>query len=312
MATSEETSFAESIRAVAARAAYGYFAWRLMQARKPLTLLGEQAQGAYQDVLVASEDVDAATFEEIVVGAISAFTRDVKRGTGDIIRHACCGSVFQIVYPLLESYLATLKKPTGAQSNCGPLIAGQPFSKVLWAARSAFAHQDEWQRKGSSAHSLGIEAQAVLRAVGIADPATANAHDIYIRISGGSLDEFLRRVLASALEVSENVVGNTPIPPLWGIVRAVAIGRLLLTGFVVMAGQGKAASILGQTTISVPLRTGKHAVIDLGETVARRAPGRWLPSTSVGQQCSDCGRKRPARSRSSSPGWIPGGSSLKS
>ncbi len=189
---------ADMIRAACARGAYGYLAWRLMQARNPLKLLLQQAELAHQDVLAADQEVPISSVEEVIVGSMTSFTRGLRRGMGDVIRHGCAGSVLQIVYSLFESHAAILKKPTGAKSYSGLLIAGVPFSRVLWAARSAFAHQDEWQRKGASAHPLGIGAQEILRMVGVADPSTANAHDVYIAISGGSLDEFMRRVLAAA------------------------------------------------------------------------------------------------------------------
>jgi hypothetical protein len=240
-----------TLKPLFARLAYGYFAWRLMYARAPLEELVNQADRAHQDVQAADVPTVAETIEEIVVGTLAVFTGKLKSDMGEVVRYGCAGSAIQIVYSLFENLVALLGEKPGPTVRAGKDIRGEPFSRVLWAARNAFAHQDEWQRKGA-VHPAAVESFAILKAIGFQDPANVNVHDLYVAMSGGSTEDFLRGALGAANELANRVIGTTAVPALGPIIRAALVGYLLISIL------GVKASALFSADPSVKIRLARE------------------------------------------------------
>lgn len=145
--------------------------------------------------------------ESVTVKLIAALGRGIREDIGAVIRHNCAGAVLQIAYSLFESYVKSLGLKPGALISSGDKVASQPFSRILWASRNAFAHGDEWKRDGP-VHPLAKHSYAIIQQIGFAEPATVNAFELYEVLSGGDEDAFFQRLLASAKDLGD----KTPAP----------------------------------------------------------------------------------------------------
>ena len=208
--------------------AYGTFAWQVMKARPAIrTLLREASKYASTvpaDVAQSDSSLDG---ESITVALIAAAGQNIRDDIAAVIRHNCAGAALQIAYSLFEDYVKTLGLTPGALIRTGAEICGEPFSRILWASRNAFAHGDEWRRQGS-VHSLAKVSYAIIQAIGFADPPTVNAFDLYAVLSGGDEEAFVQRLLAAAKDVGDKTPAPMPDAASTKMLLSFVLGLLLI------------------------------------------------------------------------------------
>jgi hypothetical protein len=189
-------------RTTIASAYYGAFVIQMMKARPAVAvLLGEADRAKLDSAAVA--DARELQFHELGITVMAAAAQVIRNDVDSVVRHNCCGAAFQITYSLFENFVASLGLKPGSSLGVGASVRGEPASRILWAARNLFVHSDEWKRRGPKGKTEG-ECFAILKQIGFSDPASANAHDVYVTAFNGNVDALFQSVLDAAKSATQS------------------------------------------------------------------------------------------------------------
>lgn len=210
-----------------ASAAYGIFLWKLVKARPALKALADQVFAARDIDLTIAEHPDP---DKWVLGILAGLARTTRNDIAKAIRNNCAGAVLQISWTLMDGHLDALGVDSASRRDVrvGHLFNGaETFSRLLWAARNAFAHGYEWSTEPT--RTAARESVAVLRAVGFEKPSHEDVYEYFELLSAGSMETFIQRLNAAAREAAErHVPVERSASSSWGGILLVALFGLVL------------------------------------------------------------------------------------
>lgn len=249
-------------------AAYAAFLWQLTKVRQTFTILTGEAFRARDRADVPAPAGDDPT--KLMFATFASAGRSIRNEISSSIRNNCAGAVLQIAWTLFDAHLDALGVPPKNRGNtsAGPVINGERFADILWAARNGFAHFPEWRSQSGPRTPAGKRSVEILRHVGFADPLKFDAFTAFELLSEGSVELFISR-----LQVAAKDAADTAPPPAHGMSDG-SSQALLAVGLVLLLALFKVSHELqcdddavdgtfvfqrgkGEDAIAVPLAHGK-------------------------------------------------------
>lgn len=257
-----------------APAAYGIFLWQLMKSREALSALTTQTLAAKD-----RENIERAPEEDptkLVLGLLASAGRYMRNEISQSIRNNCAGAILQIAWTLFDAHLEMLGFDFEERRNVhgGMVFAGgEPFSRVLWAARNAFAHGFEWASAGprTAAGRISVD---ILQKEGFATPSHAGVYDYFLLLSDSDIETFIRRLEVAAKDVSEaravaipSVMPSSSASAL--LVTLLALGSILVAYF---SAEKSVGAIDDKLVVAFQVGRGENARVVTVATGAMHSP----------------------------------------
>lgn len=250
-----------------AAAAYGTFLWQLMKARPALKSLSEQAFDAKdRDAASALDEQDP---NKMIYAMLASAGRGMRNEIDQSIRNNCAGAALQIAWTLFDAHLELLGVQHKDRKNvrCGCAFAGgEPFSRVLWASRNAFAHGSDWAGVGPT--PAGEESIRILECVGFSNPTHALVYNYFALLSDGDVEIFIQRLQDAAKAIAAAQQTSVPKPEPWksaisGLVSLLLLGVVFVVYFSSKNSNAEIDGVLlfqmgtGEDAKVIPLARGK-------------------------------------------------------
>ncbi len=248
-------------------AAYAAFLWQLTKVRQTFTVLTDEAFRARDLADVPAPAGDDLT--KMMFAMFASAGRSMRNEISSSIRNNCAGAVLQIAWTLLDAHLDALGVPPKNRGNttAGPVINGEGFADILWAARNGFAHYPEWSSQGGPRTTAGKRSVEILRRVGFADPRKFDPFTAFELLSEGNVELFISRLQMAAKEAANSAPTQTYGMSDGSSQTLLAVGLLLLLALKVSFGVQPNEEAVdgtfvfqigkGEDAVVVPLAHGK-------------------------------------------------------